>query len=793
MTDLSRPNTCVRTGQALALLACFGSLVAAHPARSAEPALNPVTLHKAPSHAPVPLVQQGAAKAVIWVMPTDKDKHRNRQMLRKAVQELQACVQAATGAALETGEVPERGPAILIGDCEAARAQGLDSAELPPEGFHIKTAPDRVFIVGRGIQGTTWGIYEFLERFVGVRWYWPTNRGGRSVPQTADLSVPPTWLSDAPVFRMRTIWPPFGSSPYYEGRQHLTAFHRKLRAGNSWPQRLVVHGDSRLSKVEAFRKNEEMWQMTKDGGREFSHPCYSSPATVDAFMQEIRRHYEEGEKARIGISGDTITVSPSDIGISCYCPECRKLWNAEAGQYGTASGIMSRFVKRLAERVQQAFPDKTILFLPYQNYTLPPAEMDFPDNVYVQICHMPGIAMYKEPDLCERWQGYIDGWVELTGHPIQDWHYSCWPADRTRAPYQYPHAVNDYYKRNRDKTVGSFINGNANHWPRFHPTHYCWLKSLWNPAFDVDGALDEYCQRMYAEAAANVREVLRIMITGWEETDWPGTSFSPKGMYETSYPKETLQRIQALLEEAREQVAGDEQATKRLDYFAKPYALLFEEYAMVIEGKGKQALVVQKVAENPTVDGKLDEKLWERAEPAKLVTRRKDEEVACEYPTRVQGVFTLEGITFGFHMAEPAPDKLVTGKGAPDTGGLWHNDCVEIFLDPPNDDVPDFYQWIVSAGLKLYDACGSDHTWDAEGVQVAKHVGEDFWSLEVFIPLAALPKVDRLGTTEWTGQITRHRARTKEKPGRSENQRLNFESGARNASRADFCPIRFRE
>ncbi|MBS3763465.1 MAG: DUF4838 domain-containing protein [Planctomycetes bacterium] len=749
--------------------------------------LSPVTSKKIPRHTPVRLAEKGEPKAAISVM-TGRNK-----ALKIAVNELQECIKVATGAELpiKQGTIPD-GPAIVIGACDRAAAHGVKTNGLKPEGFQIKTAENRVFIVGNGASGTAWGVFEFLERFVGVRWYWPKNRGGRSIPETKNLTIGPTWITDSPVFRMRMMWPPFGDSPYHEKRQHLTRFQTKLRAGNSWPQRLVVHGDSRISKVEEYRKNDEMWQMTKTGDREYTHPCYSSEGAVDAFMNEIRRHYEEGKKARLGIRGDTVTVSPSDVGISCRCEKCQELWDDDAGQYGTASEIMSRFVARLGRRMQKEFPDKTLLFLPYQNYTLPPKGVDFPDNVYVQICHMPGLALYKEPDLRQRWQGYIDGWFKLTGHRIKDWHYSCWPADRTRAPYQYYHTVNNYYRRNRDKTVGSFINGNANHWPRFHVTLYCWMKSLWDPDFDVDAAVDEYCRRMYGDASGTVREIVRIMTEGWEDTNWPGTSFSPKGMYRQSYPKETLNRIKKLLAKARKQVDGDQQASERLEYFAAPYAVMFEEYAMVIEGKGKQPLIVQKVAENPQVDGKLDEKTWEKGPAAELVTRRNDQEVEPEYATKVKGVFTLDGITFGIHMEEPQSDKLATGKGSPDTGVLWHNDCVEIFLDPPNDDMPEFYQWIISAGLKIYDARGSDQTWDAEGVKVAKHVGKDFWSLEVFIPLSVIKNVDRLGTTEWTGQITRHRhGRGKDGPG--ENQRLNFESGRRNASRADFCPIKFRE
>src|SRR5437764_228341 len=58
--------------------------------------------------------------------------------------------------------------------------------------------------------GTAWGVFELLERFVGARWYFPGPLG-RSVPKATTLRVPPTWLEDAPVFRKREMWPPSGN------------------------------------------------------------------------------------------------------------------------------------------------------------------------------------------------------------------------------------------------------------------------------------------------------------------------------------------------------------------------------------------------------------------------------------------------------------------------------------------------------------------------------------------------------------------------------------------------------
>jgi hypothetical protein len=175
--------------------------------------LNPVTFHTPQDHPPLVLVEQGAPKATIAVMgPRSAAREQ-------AVARLQGFLARSTGATLpiEYGQITS--PAIVIGDCDLAAAAGLVGHEMPVEGFAIKSVPGHVFIVGRdedvetGVaksDGTAWGVLEFVERFVGVRWYFPGELG-QSVPRAASLSIAPVWLEDAPAFRKREIWPPMSN------------------------------------------------------------------------------------------------------------------------------------------------------------------------------------------------------------------------------------------------------------------------------------------------------------------------------------------------------------------------------------------------------------------------------------------------------------------------------------------------------------------------------------------------------------------------------------------------------
>ena len=432
--------------------------------------------------------------------------------------------------------------------------------------------------------------------------------------------------------------------------------------------------------------------------------------------------------------GDTITVSPADAEIACYAPESRKLWNADGGMYGSASKLVGQFAADLGRELKKRHPGKTVLYLPYLNYTTAPKGVAFPDNVEVQLCGMPGLAQYKEPAIARSEQENIDRWVKLTGRKIQGWHYSCWPEDRTQAVLPLPAHDPAFYRDNRDKTVGTFINGTTDHWPRQHLSLYCWLKVLWNPDFDVDAAIDEYCKRMYGPAAATVRELVALQIDGWEKSRWPGGRMSAKGIHEFSFPRPTVLRMEALLEKARRETAADPLASKRLAYYAGPFADFFKESKDYHEGTSLKPLLVQKVGENPKIDGKLDDAVWKRAVEVPFVLGWDKTSKEPKYPTTVKAVWTAEGVTFGFRMNEPTPDRLERGIKGRDDSMLWWDDNVELLFDVTGKNEGEFYHFIVNPNGAVADAQGKDFSWNSDKVKAAMFVGKDFWSWRCSCP-----------------------------------------------------------
>ncbi len=795
------------TRRLLYLAATFALVASAQAARPDPRAkdLNPATWKTAPQHAPVVLVADGQPKATVCVMGA------RSATLDAAVADLQQFIEKSTGGKLpiEYGKLTDR--AIVVGNCEAAANAGLVGKEMPVEGFCLKTAENRVYIVGNDeavpdgtfrSEGTAWGVYDFVERFVGVRWYYP-GALGQSLPDVKTLAVSPAWLTDAPAFRKREIWPPV-SNPWNGTGTQLIPLHRFLRSADSWPRRLVVHSPDWNRVAEYKQDRPEVFQLRSDGTRDFSMLCYGHPRTLATYLENVERHAKGEKGVHLGIVGKTITVSPADAEIACYCQHCRKLWNKEGGQYGAASKIVAKFTADLAREVKQRWPEMNVLYLPYLNYTLAPEGIEFPDNVEVQLCGMPGLAQYKEPAIAKNEQQTIDRWQKLTGRKIQNWHYSCWPEDRTVACYLFPHTIRDFYQGNREKTVGTFINGTTDHWPRQHVSLYCWLKVLWNPEFDVDAAIDEYCRRMYGPSAGTMRRLVQMQIDGWEKSRWPSERLSPKAVHETSFPLKDVEQLESLLAKARQEATGHELVLKRLEYYAGPFAEFFVRAKDYASGGGMKPLLVQKVGENPTLDGKLDDEVWKRATANAFVRGWDRKRREPTYATTVRGVWTSEGLTLGFEMQEPTPERLERNIQGHDDSLAWWDDNIELLFDVTGKNEGDFYHFIINPNNAVADAKGKDFSRNFAEVKSAVQVAEKAWSLEVFLPYAAFAEAAQPGSgtnTVWHGNFTRHRVADKgltpkfqSFPGSErEYQRMNTTYAVPSNNLSDFAPLKFVE
>ena len=649
--------------------------------------LTPVTWLAAPKHPPVEIVREGKPVAAVyvaeprelandWKEKFDYDRFNAiwgdivpPPALPRVLHELGEVVRLRTGAKLEfVAEPPPPGrPAIVIGDCEETRLAGIDAAKLPPEGFVVRTAPNRVYLVGSTQKlppqgrnalpndGTAWAVADFLERFVGARWYWRAECGGRSIPRNPSLVVPPVHYQDQPVFRQRqhsrtgnpllalafeghnsgdqmplpfapgvfrdysSKTAPDGDRPggyHDQGTCYMFAIQQPLmRHGSSLDcQPGLVQGawgGFAISREEGDPlRSKAVFALKEDGTRDNRWNCYSAPETLEAYLNKLQRYWDSGK--RVSYTHNIIADSSCTVYLPrnrCSCARCR-----ETAARGGEERIMCLFAQRLCEAIKQRWPDKKVVMQPFEKDC--PKGMKFPDNLVVAGVYPEGFSLGRvmHPSYGPKFEDTLRAWGA-----VLMWAGAFGPSDWTYGPVQYPHLVQDFYRRNRSFLRGAYLTTySAQIWVTSAPTFYVWMRVMWNPELDVDAVLDEMCRRLFGPAAATAREFMQLQCDRWEKTPLSrplaaenlhrdqspgGRSVQelrlPEDLFREIWPEDVVARLKALRDRALREIeqAGDADARQAFLYWTWTFDAFLEEAETVY--RKKRANYVRDTREAP--------------------------------------------------------------------------------------------------------------------------------------------------------------------------------------------------
>ena len=421
-----------------------------------------------------------------------------------AAEELRDFMEKATGVRLPivTDAQPMPAKAIVIGGTGTDRTTGTD-------GFRLVAKPPRLYIVGSAARGALYGAYEFLERFVGCRWYasWRT-----VVPRLDRVEIPCDLdETQTPAFAMRE---PF----WYDVIQH-PEFAARLRVNSrSWrrlgdkfggdPYRFggglgSCHTFDRLLPPEKyFDEHPEYFSMVK-GRRIKSHTqlCLTNPDVLRIVTSNVLERIRKDPGARF------YGVSQNDWYNFCECPECKAVDDEE----GSHSGTMIRFVNAVAEAVEKEFPDAIIETLAYQYTRKAPKKTKLRHNVVPCLCTIEcdfaqplDRSPFKEnKTFCKD----IEDWSRLTDF-LYIWDYTTDFANYTM-PWPNAYALQGNVKFFLQNNVKALFEQGA-----YQGRHAdfaelkAWLlaKWMWNPDLPMKELLDDFFAGYYGKAAPFVRD-----------------------------------------------------------------------------------------------------------------------------------------------------------------------------------------------------------------------------------------------------------------------------------------------
>ena len=490
---------------------------------------------------------------------------------------------------------------ISIGDTKLARDAGLAADQLEPEGFLLKTVGNTLFILGREDrldttklrsagwhlpvwpiprQGTLFGVWTFIEDYLGVRWLWPGDLG-EVVPIRKNISIPRLDRAEKPAFAIRIIRPGLLSSANRDAAiklgesggsrvRRLTEtidWTRKMRMGRSMViDQTHAYGDAFFDKyskdhpdwfalLPGFRRAERRTAYSDKPGLDRARLCHSNPE-LQAEVAVIVQRKGEQSPALTGVSVGLDDVSRGEV--YCTCDDCKAFGT-------TLSDRVMRFSSEVAALVARQRPDLLVSQFAYGHWNQPPVATRVHRNVSVWYVGTFTSGYMYEPDRTENWTLW-DGWADKVDGKMV-WRPNLPPT--MGIPTVFYKKLAEDIRRFAAKMHGLDIDCLDLNWASRGLDWYVVCKLMWDPQLDVEAIVDDYCRSGFGPAWKPIRDYFEVVERNTSEL----ARIAPEAGYHRLapvafpyYDSARVAELRGLLDKAARAAADDRTVLRRIDF-----------------------------------------------------------------------------------------------------------------------------------------------------------------------------------------------------------------------------------
>ena len=190
---------------------------------------------------------------------------------------------------------------VVIGKNGFTAELGLDEEidAVGDEGFILRSVGDTLVIAGGRQRGTLYGVYTFLEDYLGCRWYTPQVS---SIPRRSDVALPELNVTKTPAFRIREAFNMENFDGDWAARNKANASNHRLMAHHGGAIRyLGVHSFNRLVPPDEYFDEHPEYFSEISGVRvkERSQLCLTNPEVFEVALQNLRKSILEHPECSI--------------------------------------------------------------------------------------------------------------------------------------------------------------------------------------------------------------------------------------------------------------------------------------------------------------------------------------------------------------------------------------------------------------------------------------------------------------------------------------------------------------
>lgn len=362
------------------------------------------------------------------------------------------------------------------------------AGKLKEDGFIIKSKEDRLIISAEGERGLIFGVYYFLEHYLGCKFL---SKDYEYIPSFITKKLGEIYDKQEPRFEYRELF-------YWEGDELLFAYKNLLngRLGHR-----SVENEFETIYTEAIHTHSFISsELIKDKYACSGQYDFGNSKARESALVSLRDKLSNLDKNRFKYN----MLEHEDRGSFCT----NGLNNEES-----ASKPFLEYTRFLANNLIDEYPNDLFFYQAYLwSREVPKNVKKLPQNLAV---HFAGIeADFSQPlnSAANRdiWNDLLD-WGKLTDHVVI-WHYGI-----NFGGYMFPYP--NLYALDRDIkdfsklpfVKGILVQGNYGTSGGDLENLRLWIyaKLLWNPELNVDDLISEFCLYYYGDASKSVERYVK--------------------------------------------------------------------------------------------------------------------------------------------------------------------------------------------------------------------------------------------------------------------------------------------
>jgi hypothetical protein len=521
------------------------------------------------------LVEDGKSSFVIHVEASTGETGKF------AAAQLADYIKKATGAALTiTDKFPAKQNVIRLSVIPDAN---------PPEGFKTEALKaNEILICGNNQRGLLYGVYDFLEKALDIRWFAPFDYA-EVIPKKKNVKLP-LWTDESfphmiyrrfhycsmgrgipdPMKHRYTVADWCVKNRYNVELERLVSKHDKPAVKEKRLNNIKQFYSKRggyialptmwghnyhywVSPEEYLKTNPEYFCLDSSTGKwraERAQLCATNPEVVKVIVQkavEYFKKYPEREYFPL--------FQEDGSRLWCQCPGCTALYKgSDINSYKTEHNI--NLANNVAEELNKIIHGKKIATYAYSVTNQPPVNVKPRGDVFVTYCLMDFSKPEKFP-----WQGYsgeeLAAWSKLCNgnlilytYNYLDFFYTANTASSLVRLFRYFDLM---------KIKCSCQESNENWYGVSAYNYYLSSRLAWDPWFDAEEFRKDYYDKLYGDAGEYIEKYHAILESCLSNKKY----WLEYGNRTFPYiPQDKLKAIEACLEKANTVTKNDERTSK---------------------------------------------------------------------------------------------------------------------------------------------------------------------------------------------------------------------------------------